>query len=310
MNTLTKLVVFTTITAALLDAVVCAAGYAFDYEATLPLSVGSVGKPRPVAISIDPTNGEICVTDVRQSIFHLLNPSDVEVFRTSRLADLSYPADGAIDRDGGFVFTDRGRDFHTEIRRLNVFGEPVAYAAQPPIADWNPDHLLITRDGDYLTLDSASGVLAKHDAHTGALLWQRDISEGRSFTAMGRPAEASDGRIYVPGGDLRHIIVLAADGALLDTFGRFGSSPGRMSFPVAVAFGPQGEVLVLDRMRACVLVFDSDHTFVTEFGKLGFRPGQLYHPLALAATPEGRIYVAQGFEGRVQVFRMRELGRR
>jgi hypothetical protein len=63
-------------------------------------------------------------------------------------------------------------------------------------------------------------------------------------------------------------------------------------------------VLVLDRLRARVLVFDRDHRFVTEFGATGSRPGDFYHPVALAVSADDRLYVAQGYLGRVNVFRL------
>ena len=122
---------------------------------------------------------------------------------------------------------------------------------------------------------------------------------------LGRPAEAPDGRIYVPGGDLRVVLVLSADGERARAPSAASARrAGRFVLPVGVAFGPAGEVLVLDRLRAKILLFDPQHEFVTEFGSLGFGPGQFYHPVALAATADGKIYVAQGFQGRIQVFRL------
>jgi tripartite motif-containing protein 71 len=97
------------------------------------------------------------------------------------------------------------------------------------------------------------------------------------------------------------VIVLTADGMPLTTFGIVGTTPGKFSFPVDVAFGPENTVMVLDRMRHKIIVFDENYDFITEYGRMGGAPGAFYHPVSLAYA-SGRAYVAQGFEGRVQVF--------
>jgi DNA-binding beta-propeller fold protein YncE len=58
-------------------------------------------------------------------------------------------------------------------------------------------------------------------------------------------------------------------------------------------------------MRHKVLMFDPDHTLLGDFGSMGAGPGQFYHPSAIAASEDGKVYVAQGYDGRVQVFNIR-----
>ncbi|MFN2369916.1 MAG: hypothetical protein ABR506_02050, partial [Candidatus Krumholzibacteriia bacterium] len=158
---------------------------------------------------------------------------------------------------------------------------------------------------DYLSLDQANAVLARHERGSGRLVWWLRVGDPQAReTQLDRPTEGPDGTIYVPGGDQRQVFVVTADGRAAGAFGEFGSAPGRMVLPVGVACGPGGTILVLDRMRAKILVFGPDHEFQSEFGSVGARPGQFYHPAAIAATPDNKICVAQGFLGRVQVFRV------
>jgi DNA-binding beta-propeller fold protein YncE len=70
--------------------------------------------------------------------------------------------------------------------------------------------------------------------------------------------------------------------------------------------GPGETILVLDRMRHKVLMFDPDHEVTGEFGSMGAGPGQFYHPTAIAASDDSRVYVAQGYGSRVQVFSIRD----
>lgn len=274
---------------------------AFHFESAVRLDVGEAGLVRPIALSVDPATGDVCVTDERGVSFHVVDGHGITLFTTSLAAALSTPVDGCLERDGGFVFIDRGPDGERTLRKLDLRGEPLRFDVERPTPQWRPDHLIVGADGNYVSLDKFAGTLTKHDAATGRVLWHRALEGVSEQSELGRPAEAPDGRLYIPGGELHLVLVRTADGEDAGSFGRAGTGPGRLAFPVGVAFGPGGEVLVLDRMRHTVLVHDRDHVFKSEFGSFGGAPGQLYHPLAIAATP-GRILVAQGYEGRVQAF--------
>ncbi|MHB8079330.1 MAG: NHL repeat-containing protein [Candidatus Krumholzibacteriia bacterium] len=280
--------------------------YIFDYSRTLPLERGEASGARPEAVTVDPATGDICVTEAAGSTLQIFNGRGALLFRTGLLSGLSSPASGSLDADGNFVCTDTDSLATRTIRRLDLRGEPLPWRAEPPRPDWSPVHLTITSDGNYVTLDPGAGLLAKHDARTGALLWQRRLGGERAGElGLGRPCEGPDRRLYVPGGELHSVLVLSPEGEQVAAFGELGSTLGGLIYPVGVAPGPRGTMAVLDRMRHKLLLFDSDFTFRAEFGAMGAGPGEFYHPLALATAPEaGLAYVAQGFEGRVQVFRL------
>ncbi len=283
--------------------------YVFDYARALQLERGEAADARPEAVAIDPVTGEVCVTEAVGSALQVFNGRGALLFRTGLLARLSSPASGCLDGDGSFVCTDTDSLATRTIRRLDLRGEPLPWQAESPRAGWSPVHLTITSDGNFVTLDPASGLLAKHDARTGALLWTRALGGERAGElGLGRPCEALDRRLYVPGGELHCVLVLSPEGEPLTAFGELGSTLGGLIFPVGVAPGPGGTVAVLDRMRHKLLLFDRDFVFRAEFGAMGAGPGDFYHPLALATAPEaGLAYVTQGFEGRVQVFRLSSL---
>jgi DNA-binding beta-propeller fold protein YncE len=275
------------------------------YQGRLTLANGAGAIARPSAVSIDASRGEICVTDEPGACLQVFNSRGVLVFRTDRVSGLSNPEDACVDTLGRLVCTDMGSSTERTIRRLNFLGEPDDYRPQVPAPGWYPTHLTLTRDGGYVTLDQGSGLIAKHDPATGALLWQRQLGGSKAGEVMlGRPAEAPDGKLYVPGGELHEVLILSPDGDPLTSFGEMGSAAGHLIFPVGVGFAPDGRVLVLDRMRHTVLLYDHQLKFVTEFGGFGAGQGQFYHPVALAASPAGLFYVAQGFESRIQVFRL------
>lgn len=295
--------------------VVCApAGVAapsLELQATLDLPRGQELSSLPVAVTVNVADGgyagrcEICVTDAVTCSGVVFDRGNVQVFGTGPAARLAVPLDVTVLSGGGFVCTDGLLFGGRTIRRLNFFGEPTAFEPEAPSDGWTPEHLLVTRDGNFVTTDPLRGRLAKHDARTGSLLWDRGVDSQQSveILGLGKPAEAPDGRLYLPLGGERRVAVLSADGESLESFGASGTGVGRLSFPVGVAFCPDGNIAVLDRMRGVVLVYDASHAFQTEFGQSGWGDGELYFPVAIAAAPDGRIYIAQGFLGRVYVFR-------
>ncbi len=285
------------------------AAVVLEHVATLTLPRTSARAGLPVAVTA--AGGQVCVTDATTSSACLYDEHSILTFHTSEISGLADPNDVTVESAGTLVCTDAVVGGGRTIRRLNFFGESVPYVPEPPISDWRPDHLLVTADGNYVTSDGAHSLLVKHDSRTGAVVWKQalDADEASGETiGLGRPAEAPDGELYVPLGGDRHIGVYSKDGAPESTFGVPGTGRGHLSFPVGVAFCPDGSIAVLDRLRHTILLYNNAHAFIAEFGEYGTGPRNLYHPLSIAATADGRVYVTQGLEARIHVFRFSNTG--
>lgn len=277
-----------------------------EFEKGVDLSYDALAHLYPSAVTFDSAGREICITESRGRAFHILNEWGVEVFRTGHFANLRGPLEGSLSADGSLFYIDLAGDTRgTTIGKLNLFGEPEAFDPRQPASGWSPDHLILDSAGNLLSLDTSSRILALHDAGDGSLLWQQLIlDDAAGDLGLGRPFCAPDGRIFVPGGESHQVHVYSAEGVLVQSFGRFGTGPGGLVFPVGVALGPNESILVLDRMRHKILIFDSAYEYVTEVGRAGIYAGQFYHPLSIAATDDGRVYVSQGFQSRVQIFKL------
>ncbi len=279
------------------------------YEGTLPGPTGITQLQRPSSVSVNAESGEICVTDDGTFSLHVYNLRNIHTYGTGGIAGISSPKDGSIDSRGGFVVTDGAEGgIGRTLKRLNYYGEPIPYEPVKPVEKWFPVHVLIARNGDYISVDHHTGVIARHNSETGELVWAHDLSAdlGDQGAHLGQPAEAPDGNIYVPGGELQTVLVFSPEGKRLTSFGSQGTRTGGFAFPVGVAFGPRGIILVLDRMRHNVILFDAEYNFIGEYGRPGTQPGLFYHPVAITALPDGRFWVAQGYRGRVQAFRLLE----
>ena len=110
-----------------------------------------------------------------------------------------------------------------------------------------------------------------------------------------------DGSIFLTMPTLFKVYKLSPDGSLT-SFGRAGSSAGRFGIIAGVATDSRGDVLVSDKLRSVVMVFDKNLGFVTEFGYRGARPENLIVPDDLAVDRQDHVYMSPAHQRGVAVF--------
>ena len=84
--------------------------------------------------------------------------------------------------------------------------------------------------------------------------------------------------------------------------GAFGVAEGQLNTPRAVAFAPDGRLVVADSGNHRIQVFNADGSFAFSFGTMGSAPGQFNEPWGVAVDAEGNIYVADTWNHRIQKF--------
>ncbi|WP_205698187.1 NHL repeat-containing protein [Conexibacter sp. SYSU D00693] len=84
-------------------------------------------------------------------------------------------------------------------------------------------------------------------------------------------------------------------------WGSYGTRPGQLAYPRAIATNAAGEVLVTNTGNDRVDVFDRGGALVRSFGTSGRAPGQFGTPLGVAADASGMRAVTDSVNGRVQV---------
>jgi DNA-binding beta-propeller fold protein YncE len=91
----------------------------------------------------------------------------------------------------------------------------------------------------------------------------------------------------------------------VNEFGRRGSGPGKFGVPCGIASDKAGNLLVTDKLRGVVLIFDKDLKFVREFGIRGLRPGNLIVPNEITVdTTANRVYVSQMRRRGVNIYQL------
>ncbi len=85
-------------------------------------------------------------------------------------------------------------------------------------------------------------------------------------------------------------------------FGRWGTEPGKLTMPTALAIGQDDRVYVADEHMHNVSVFDRDGEFISRWGEHGSEPGRLNRPSGMAFDSQGNLRVVDHLNARVQTF--------
>ncbi len=133
------------------------------------------------------------------------------------------------------------------------------------------------------------------------------LGPGPSSTPTGL-AVGADGTLYAIDAIQDQIRLFAPDGQPIDTWGETGEGPGQYKFHEGgafrgdLAFGPDGNLYVLDTFNSRIQVLNPDHTVIRTWGEAGSEEGQFTLPGGIAVDGAGRVYVADTENRRVQLF--------
>jgi 6-bladed beta-propeller/NHL repeat len=89
------------------------------------------------------------------------------------------------------------------------------------------------------------------------------------------------------------------EGALLRTFGTYGTGPGQFQHPSDIAIAESGNILVTDDLNNRVQVFKSDGSFLRQFGSVGGGSGQFNQPRGIDVGPGNSAVIADSGNKRV-----------
>jgi DNA-binding beta-propeller fold protein YncE len=85
-------------------------------------------------------------------------------------------------------------------------------------------------------------------------------------------------------------------------FGRWGTEPGKLTMPTALAIDREDRVYVADEYMHSVSVFEADGKFIRRWGERGSAPGQLNRPSGLVFDARGDLHVVDHLNARIQKF--------
>jgi hypothetical protein len=237
----------------------------------------------------------------------VFNASGMEVFSFGDDLDLGGILDATADANGDIVLLSYKQralvtrcDFRgVKIGQIEITNLPAGVAFHA--------NRLIVRNGLFYFADLAASSVTITDPagkcrqyiefprQIGVADVQRAGAEMMGFTVD------RDGAVFFTMPTLFKAYKYSPDGKL-SAFGIPGSSAGRFGIVSGIATDSRGNVLVSDKLRSVVMVFDKDYRFLIEFGYRGVGPGNLIVPDSLAVDRKDRVYVSQGRRRGISVF--------
>lgn len=162
----------------------------------------------------------------------------------------------------------------------------------------NPVDVAVDAAGTVYVADSERGeivVLDPSGRRTGRLVPpDRDAYRPVAVAARGAKLYAAD--------VVAHAVDVYTDGSHVTTCGGPGNELGKFYFPMGVATGPSGSLIVSDMMNARAQVLNSSCKATLSMGQPGNRYGDMGKPKHVAVGPDGTIFVADAEFARIQLF--------
>ncbi len=224
--------------------------------------------------------------------------ADLVVLENGDIVVLSYRLAGP-DRPAGAQIT------HYNYRG-DEQGELVLSGLPPEIHDFAPNRMIAR--GGKLYLASTSRCLVVVAGLDGAFERAIDLldavpkdDKGRDGAELGGFDVDGAGTIYFTIPTEFRAFRRSAEGSA-QSFGKPGSAPGTFGITGSIVVDEKGDVLVADRARNAVLIFDPNLRFIREFGVTGHKQELLTRPGAMALGTGGKLYVSQLGSRGVSVF--------
>jgi hypothetical protein len=247
----------------------------------------------------------------------IFNPAGMEIYQF--LLDPAYGRlfDLAVDESGDILVLTLQAELpdpipHPFITWCDYRGEPIErfpISGSPPEFETFIPNQMIYREGQVILVSRAGLQVVIVDAE-GVFQEGYDLSE----IIGGEEGARADHEIFGFTIDLRgnmsftvpslfRVFIVSPDGEVT-VFGRTGSVPGSFGVVAGIAADDDGRLLVSDKQRGVVMLFDQNQQFVTEFGAGRTGRGSLVRPNGLAVGNDGKVYVTQLRDRGVAVFKL------
>jgi 6-bladed beta-propeller protein len=258
-------------------------------------------------VAVDLERNELYV--LFQNTVRVFNEFGMEVYHFGDDLDLGQILDVAVDEQGDILLLVY-RESRAAIIRCNYRGQPkseVTLKAVPrDFSDFAPTRMAYQRGVFYLaspmglkivTADRDGNFTKGYDLFP---LFELEEKE-RGTVELGGFSVDRAGNMLMTVPVLFRAFVLSPDGQIR-SFGKASSAPGGFNIAGGIARDSKGNLLVIDKLKSSVLVFDRAFGFLTQFAGRGYRPGELIFPDDLVIDSRDRVYVTQMAKRGVSVF--------
>ncbi len=172
-----------------------------------------------------------------------------------------------------------------------------------------PRNMAVDAEGHVYVADTSNHRIVEFDANGQEMRsWGEFGAEPGQFNEPWDVTIGPEGNIYVADTWNHRIQKFTPTGGFITTWGAFVSTDGQLGQmgvfwgPRALAFTPDGNLLVTDTGNKRVQVFTPEGQPVTQFGGAGVDDGYFDEPVGIAVDAQGNIYVADAWNQRIQKF--------
>jgi DNA-binding beta-propeller fold protein YncE len=276
---------------------------------SLPVLSDAIGYPR--GVTADLHTGEIFVCDTRANRVLIFDREGLFLYQIPGGDVFTAPRDVAID-PGGLLLLVANYERRNALLELDFDGLLRREVALVGLPEGTPEptihSLALSPSGDRIYALDSVNLRIWIASRDGVIQASIDLAEGLSERER---ADVILGHVDVYGDALLLTLPLHSqvrlyqlDGRRRAAVGVRGTAPCMLAFPVAAALTESGELVILDQQRMVVLRWNVEaNRCLGEHLGLGVSDGYLYHPIDFALDRSGQLFVAQGFDGRVQMFR-------
>ncbi len=245
---------------------------------------------------------------IYQNVVRVFNASGMETFRFGEDLDLGQLADVVVDEQGDVVLLSY-KNSEPVVTRCSFRGVPlrtIPVTGLPAGVAFAPNRMLY-RSGLLYFAAMSAGTIVVTDAN-GVFREYLDLTALLKLTDKQKSEAELVGLTVDDDGNVFFTIPVFFKGYKVTPskevveFGRPGSTPGRFGIVAGVAIDSRGNVLVADKLKCVIIVFDRNFNFITEFGRRGTRPENLILPDDLAIDRQDHLYVTQARRRGISVF--------
>jgi hypothetical protein len=273
-----------------------------DFSGTKPFSSARINQ--------DPVKQEIyAMVGEAVSVF---NTSGMEVYRFDYDPTIGIVSDVAVLGNGQLAML-ASKGPLTRLVRCSFRGEPlgtIELSGLPAdFAAFSPNRVF-ARDGKIYQVSYTAMQIVISDEQ-GAFITGVDLAKGlgmsekeRDESGLGGGAIDHDGGFLFTIPASAKVYLISADGKQR-VFGKRGSAPGRFGVVTGIAVDRDGNILVVDKLRCVVMIFDrTNFTLIKEFGNRGFQPGNLIGPDDILVDKQNRAYVSSLRKRGISVYQL------
>jgi hypothetical protein len=266
-------------------------------------------------VQVDKEGKEIYV--IYQNLIRIFNANGMEIYRFGDELDLGTIVDLIVDKEGdilllshGWSETSKRVDF--EITRCNYRGEPISKIELKNLpaefSGFLPNRMTYRKENLYLASLSTMTVVVTNvdglfkEGYDILPLLELEEKDKEGAMMVGFSVDG-DGNILFTIPPVFKAYVLTPERKIY-YFGKPGSAPGRFNIIAGIVSDSKGNILIVDKLKCAVMVYDKDFRFLNQFSSRGFKKGDLITPDDITIDSNDRIYVTQARNRGISVFKL------